>query len=550
MTNILNNSLDKFKRLGILALILTFIIVLNSCSKKSLDEKPLSSLNADGTLTSKNGFNAYLTGLSWAAREEYAMGDNTYYATEFPGTDQAGDAGSEYVTYLNWATYLTPVTSEVVANWNWAYTKMIPQANTIIVYANKSGMKDIWNSEAEKNAVIAQARFYRGYTYNFLANLYGDVPIVDTVFGTPKFNFTRMPRKDVYEFAKEDLVFASKWLPATVDKSQAGHIVKAAADHLLSEVYISLGQYDSAIASASRVINSGLYHLMTNRFGSQVNQPGDVFSDLFRDGNQNRSSGNFESIYVIQFEPFTDGGGGSNKGNNAIRNFGPFLVHIADPDGVRMIVTDSLGRGVGRVRPTNYLLYDIWNDNWNEMRNSSYNMRRVFYYNNPASRYFGQVVEHRADREDTMRSMYPYSRKIEGNPWQGDHNSGKTGKDLYVYRLAGIYLLRAEAYLRKGDLDDAAIDINVVRARANARPVSPGDVTLDYILDERARELWTEEPRRRTLIRMGKLVERVRKYGLIESSRNTVQDFNKFWPIPQEAIDANIGANLTQNDGY
>lgn len=531
-------------------MIISVCVFLFSCNKV-LDETPLSSLNPDITLTSKVGFDAYTTGLIWAAREEYTMSsDYVYYITEFPGTDLAGDAGAEYVTYRNWSTYLNPVTPEVIANWNWAYTKMMPLANTIIAYANRPQLNNIWSSDAEKNAIIAIARFYRAYTYNFLANLYGDVPIVDTIMETPKFDFVRSQRKEVYEFAKNDLLFASKWLPKTVGKELEGQPVKAAADHLLSEVYISLGQYDSAVASASRVINSGLYHLMTNRFGSKSEEPGDVFSDLFRDGNQNRSSENFESILAIQFEPFVQGGGGSVGGNCQIRNFGPFLTHIADPAGYQMLVSDSIGRGVGRVRPSNYVLYGIWKDDWNDMRNSSYNMRRSFYYNNPASPYFGQKVEPRTDREDTMRSMYPYSRKIEGAPWEEKTTSGRTAKDIYVYRLAETYLLRAEAYFRNGDNYNAAKDINIIRDRAHAAPISPGDVDLDYILDERARELFTEEPRRRTLIRMGKLVERVRKFGLMKSSRETIQDYNQFWPIPQEAIDANSGAKLEQNTGY
>lgn len=104
--------------------------------------------------------------------------------------------------------------------------------------------------------------------------------------------------------------------------------------------------------------------------------------------------------------------------------------------------------------------------------------------------------------------------------------------------------------MKKGDLANAAKDINTVRARANASPISANDVTLDFILDERARELFLEEPRRRTLIRLGLLVERVRKYGLMEDWRNTIQDYHGLWPIPQDVIDANYGSVIEQNPGY
>lgn len=530
--------------------IISFIFLLNSCKKEILEEKPLSSLTSDNALTSKSGFNNYVIALYAASREEMAASD-TYWTNNFNGTGMYCSGGTEYVKYSNWSTWLNPSAKEVAVYWDWAYSKMLVLANTIIVYANKPEVSKIWDNEAEKNAVIAEARFFRGYTYNILANLYGGVPIVDTIFSSPKFDFVRNTRQEVYSFAEADLEFASKWLPPSVDKTQEGRIVKAAADHLLTEVYISLGEYDKAIQSASDVINSGLYHLMTTRFGSKKDQPGDVFSDLFIEGNQNRSSGNFESIYVWQFEENTEGGYGT-QGNKMLRNFAPFLVHIKAPDGVPILASDSLGRGTGYSRGTNYTLYQIWAGNWdNDIRNSKYNMRRIFYYNNPASTYFGQTVdESKLGKEDTLRSLYDYSRKVEGKPYNNTITSGATSKDVYVYRLAETYLLRAEAYLKKGDLQNAADDINIVRERAGAKPVDPSEVNLDYILDERARELMTEEPRRRTLIRMGKLVEEVRKYDILENSRNTINDYNEFYPIPQTAIDANTGAVLEQNPGY
>jgi hypothetical protein len=117
-------------------------------------------------------------------------------------------------------------------------------------------------------------------------------------------------------------------------------------------------------------------------------------------------------------------------------------------------------------------------------------------------------------------------------------------------RLPETYLLRAEAYLRKGDLQKAADDINVVRARAKAAPVTIDKVSLDYILDERLRELIIEEPRRLTLSRMGKLVERTKKYNGFPLTVSTIQDKNELFPIPQKFIDANLGFKIVQNPGY
>lgn len=124
-------------------------------------------------------------------------------------------------------------------------------------------------------------------------------------------------------------------------------------------------------------------------------------------------------------------------------------------------------------------------------------------------------------------------------------------------RLGETYLLRAEARLKQDDFDGAAADINVLRDRANAPAVSAGDMTLDFILDERARELIGEENRRMTLVRTGTLVDRAIRLngtepladGNIETT-NGIQDYNMLLPIPQDEIDLNKDAVLEQNPGY
>ncbi len=127
-------------------------------------------------------------------------------------------------------------------------------------------------------------------------------------------------------------------------------------------------------------------------------------------------------------------------------------------------------------------------------------------------------------------------------------------------RLAETYLLRAEAYWRKGDLGNAAADINVVRERANATPVMPNEVTLDYLLDERVRELYAEEWRLVTLMRLREvdgvnvLVDRTRRFydndQAVGGVGAGIQDHNRLYPIPQSEIDLNINGNLEQNPGY
>jgi len=73
-------------------------------------------------------------------------------------------------------------------------------------------------------------------------------------------------------------------------------------------------------------------------------------------------------------------------------------------------------------------------------------------------------------------------------------------------------------------------------------------MTMDFLLDERIRELVGEESRRFTLVRTGKYVERVKKYN--STLRNKVEEYHSLWPIPQEIIDSNRDVVFPQNPGY
>jgi hypothetical protein len=116
------------------------------------------------------------------------------------------------------------------------------------------------------------------------------------------------------------------------------------------------------------------------------------------------------------------------------------------------------------------------------------------------------------------------------------------------FRLSETYLLLAEAYLGMGDTQKAADAVNEVRKRSGAPTISASLMTMDFLLDERIRELAGEESRRFTLVRTGKLVERVKKYN--DAIKDKIQDYHNLWPIPQSIIDANRDAEFPQNPGY
>lgn len=532
-------------------LAMLFCLTQAACNEDVLEEEPLGFLNSETLLSTPEGFESAVVGLYESVRHLYFREDGAKMQAMHLGTDVAITGDRTLPDFKDYVTWLNPTQWAVEWYWQWAYMNLMPRANTIIAYADNPEVA--WESEEAKNRVVAEARFFRAYAYNFLANLYGGVPIIDQLFEAPKADFQRATREEVYDFARQDLEFATQWLPVVAPLD--GRISKAAAYHLLAEVYINLGQYDQAIESASRVIESGEYKLMTERFGNYTDQPGDVISDLHAEDNQNRSEGNLETIWNLQFEPRSTPGGTVEsdqwKAVTWLRAWGPKWWEIQDPEGVPgMILTpDSLGRGVAWVRPTDYFNYYLWEGNPADMRNSEYNIRREFYYNNPESEYFGQKVDPTRPAVDTMVQHYPMIIKIEGNAelLEGA-NYGRAYKDVYIMRLAETYLLRAEAYFLNGQAEEAAEDINVVRVRANATPVTADQVDLDYILDERARELIIEENRRLTLNRMGKLVERVQQYN--PQSGSSIQEYHSLFPIPQRTIDANIDAQLAQNPGY
>lgn len=546
----------------------TAAVLFGGCSSSFLDEVPLDRFSPENFLVDEAGFEAATVALYRASREEFALGGANFDYMNL-GTD-----------LIEWGRYdsrgfkdyhlLNSQHDAVEGYWRWAYTQMIRQCNLILETLNNP---DIQLSEESHRNFEAQAKFFRGYTYNVLATLYGGVPIVSEIISEPKFDFQRSSKEEVLQFVRQDLEDAGSLLPV-VENVSDGRIYKAAAYHLLSEVYISLGMetndpsyFDKAVEAASKVINGevGTYAIMTERFGD-LSRAGDVFSDLFYTDQQNRSSGNMEVIWSLQFESFTLGGGSSSSGNNSPRWWFPEQEKIRTPNGSFNIAADSLLRGIGVNSPLNYFKYDIWRLDPDDMRNSPYNIRRVFYYNNPAdAEYFGKPIRTALNANgarvivrndgsltnfvvDTLREYYPWIRKADGKAFEDNIVGGQSENDVIKMRLAETYLLRAEAYFRKGDLENAADDINVLRARAHATLITPQDVTVDFILDERARELIIEEPRRRTLSRMGQLYERVKKYN--PSSASSVQPHHELWPIPQSVIDANREVNMEQNPGY
>lgn len=543
-----------------LLFVFSFMLTFSACDEAFLEEVPKDFLSPENAYTDYAGFETAITTLHSNVRDIYIGGDGAhYYILKGLGADFAV-FGEDFTSSTFRMNYDAITSTDYFAKQVWdGCFKLIKNANVIITRAESERVN--WNSETEKNQIVAEARFFRAWGYRVLGQFFGGVPIIDEEITSAKIDFVRDSQENVYQFAKQDLVFAAANLPDS--EKQPGRITKAAANHLLAEVCITLEQWDEAINAASAVINNPSYELMTERFGVRSNEPGDVYWDLFRMGNQNRNTGNKEAIWVLQIEYNTLGGtAGWSNGYTVERAWGARYHSIKDPDGKNgFILDDSMGRPVGWCVPTYYLQQQIWQDDWDDMRNSEYNIKREFYYNNPESNYFGQLATPEVLATQPIRYWHPYFQKAttpNRHP-DGIINSGRIFRDIYAMRLAETYLLRAEAYLGKGQTDLAAEDINVVRARANASLITASDVDINFILDERARELTIEELRTLTLMRLGLMYERTKDFSYIlqgdgsvvpSNASLTIQPHNNLYPIPQTEIDLNGEAVLEQNPGY
>ena len=587
------------KKYLILSMFAAFL--LTGCNEdKFLEEKPLDFNSASNSYETAADYDAAITELYFLTREEF-------YTTYDRTTDLSKFADM-------WIT-ADPLKSNVVADlspsgamakfyWDENY-KLIAQANTVISRLPKSSKL----TDDEKKVYEAKARFFRALAYRTLVLLYGDVPLQLEEVSTPKTDYVRESKDKVKAQVVEDLEFAAANLPE-INTVKDGEISKPAANMLLAEMYLATGDNDKAINAASAVINNPNLALMKNRFGSQAKEDGDVFYDLFRPNNQNRASGNTEGIWVIQFETNIEGGGNNTSHHFwdpgsfwGERFFAPQVdkFQIIKPDGTKLQLFNwpigdmTGGRGIGTHYATNHLYNEIWADDFDDMRNSEYNWPRRFKIHrtnvlddNPELK--AAMPDGYFDLENTVlpdgwsmetgfaggvaattqlpnRFMCGYSTKMttpfhhpdaqyqNKETYQLAGTGGKTYTDQYFFRLAEAYLLRAEAYVNKGDKNKAADDINELHKRANAKPCTADQMNLDYILDERLRELTCEEKRRLTLSRVGKLAERIKKYNPYFSAAYSAdnKDYDAHFdllPIPLSAIQANKDAKLEQNPGY
>jgi hypothetical protein len=289
------------------------------------------------------------------------------------------------------------------------------------------------------------------------------------------------------------------------------------------------------------------------------------FASLWNMDNQE----NAEVIWSVQYtsDPLTNGGG--NSGHLYF-----LMEYDAGHPGTRRDIAN--GRPFKRFKPTQYTLksFDLEND-------SRYHgsFKTVWYANNPANLPAGMRIGDTAlyvptfEMSAAVRATKNY--KVFNPSLVADPSNGRWfpslnkfidpnrltlaqeqgSRDFFVARLAETYLIAAEANFKQGKLEEAATEINKVRTRAalpgkvDAMKITADKVTLEFILEERTRELLGEMVRWFDLKRTGTLVDRVKRYNA--EGANNIQEFHNLRPIPQDQLDrVSNKEEFKQNEGY
>ena len=529
------------------------------CNEDSfLEEKPEDNIYANNLFRNYDGFvNAMNAVYSWV-REERSRADDiplTRSTCWNTGVDNAFmNNGHSGMTFLNWPTHIYTDQYIFENMFDWLY-RIVNSCNMVINRAENENVDWMGANESEdesrKNNIVGQARLIRAWAYRHLTYGWGDVPLsLDEIDGSNYRNdWTRASVDEIRLEMEKDLIFAKENLPLRDDNP--GNVNAAVAIHYLAELYLAMGKYSDAVTTAKELCEGTEYQLMTERFGDQMNEPGVPFMDLFI--NPLPSEGNKEVLWaLLNTEPENVAYG--NEDNNYMKNM--WQTYYSKDNTIKKLdlevfFTNNGGKGAGRTSITapTFDLYETQDDRFSDyaikwyllMPDNQGGMDTVLWTNTDH-----EITDGKYDLD---HYQWPSTRK-----WEYVHpnvsnasSSDQFDSQMYV-RLAETYLILAEALYKDNKSGEAANWINKVRERSNASPVSASDIDIDFILDERSRELLTEEDRRHTLIRTDKMVERVQEFN--DFAGPTIADAPKYFPIPQKVIDANTGAGMQQNDGY
>ncbi len=601
--------MKSFNKLLISVFTLT-LLVTPGCTD-ILEERPYTVFSTDYFKTPEGlqaGIASLYSGFRYLFGPEGAVGMGVAGTDEWTMGDQArAGAAGDMTAMCNYS--LGPTTGALLTPWNRSFSN-INLANGLLTFALEAPI-----SEAERNVALGEIRFLRALYYLNLVQYFGAVPVDlgagELQFNQSPFQgFNRLPIEDIfakdYEAIIDDLTFATQNLPEQRPVG-AFRLSKAAAFHLLSKAYIHRGyssaaqssDFQKAYDAAMEVINNqGRYGTALQTYYADIHAPGNDYNSevLF---SIERVPGNYAASEV----PDPQGIGGT-KGMDASNDFGgdytairsPLKTSATQPAGDRTVL---YGRPIRRFCPTPWLFETAFADKTNDSRYEG-TFRTVYIASRTGGGFTADVdtafvmalTNRQADSLNALpkpyrviapREFYLIGGSINGSATEGTSNmypslskyeDPEKGVPNYpgarpfpVAKLAETYLLAAEAAFKMGNGSEAVNLINILKRRAVNRPglseaqrearynnirlTSTGQVTLDFILDERTRELCGESNRWPDLAVRGKLIERVKLLNP-DASGTITAGKHELRPIPQSQLDrvAEAGTHKYQNPNY
>ena len=592
------------KNIRFILVSLLTLSVLASCAEDFLVEKPVTDIYADNLLTNYTGFESMNYAILSMVRDEYGRMDINYGSTSFGslpfakstmwscGTDNAwGNNRHTDFRFFSYPKNITGMTDApcFLSLFEWLY-KVVNTANMVIGRAENEDVD--WDGgsasadQQRKAQIIAEARLYRAWAYRHLTYSFGAVPLsTEEITGANyRVDWERNSVEEIRQVMEGDLKFAVENLPMRY-KGNNTRPNQAVARHYLGELYLAMGKPAEAKSVLQPLVEGGDYRLMTSRFGKNANNPGSAFIDVFR--SPLYSDGNNEVLWAfLNTEEENTSYGNSTvmfmrnmwvnyySNESAISNLKCALYPGQTP-----ILFWALngGKGAGRcaISLGAFKLYTYDNQQDNDVRYDENSLVwHLFFMDDNGEEYeikdFINLKTNSAmsnDNDPTIKQYHlPSTRKWQYvNPVFEKSNADNQFNNLVYLRLAETYLLYAEALLKTNDAAGAAEWINKVRRRANCSEIPASVASIDFILDERSRELITEEQRRETLIRLSQenggderlasniFKSRVRAHNEVSGRevRGMHDDVTPvLFPLPQEFINSNTGRPIAQNPGY